>query len=50
MNDWPALILMMAAYVLILLYGWTRPPWISAVIRQIERPVRWLSQKMRRNR
>lgn len=50
MNDWIALLLIMAAYAGILLYAASRPPWLVAVLRQVERPVRWLGRKIRRNR
>jgi hypothetical protein len=50
MNDWIVLLLLMFAYAMAILYAASRPRWLVAVLRQVERPVRWLGRKMRRNR
>lgn len=50
MNPWIALLLIMFGYAMVVLYLASRPAWLLALWRQIERPVKWIERKIRRTR
>lgn len=47
--DWDLAALYLVGWVVAMLYASSKPKWLVALWRQIERPVRWIERKIRRD-